>query len=211
MVTDTMATTYLSPKAGLLPKHVPEDEWLYMQDVHRGEFAIWVGMKGTVFVDVDGTVADLKHRRKYVAMKPKNYPMFEKMLPYDTPIQWVIDAVARLYDAGWTVVVCTGRRETKKEATQKWLAENGVRYHAFYIRNEFQYEVPGDVTSPVKLSKKGNPLPDYRHDYIIKKELLDRARADGFDPDVVFDDRDQVVAMWRENGIPVVQTAEGDF
>ena len=202
---------YLKPKTGLLPKHVPEDEWLVMEDVHRGPFAIWVGLKGTVFVDVDGTVADLKHRRKYVAMKPKNYPAFERGIPFDTPIQWVIDAVARLYDAGWTVVMCTGRRETQGDATKKWLADHGVKYHAFYIRPEFEYEVPGDPTSPVKLTKKGKPKPDYRHDYIIKAELLAQARKDGFDPDVVFDDRDQVVEMWRENGIPVVQTAEGDF
>jgi hypothetical protein len=198
---------YLKPKTGLLPKHVPEDEWLVMEDVHKGPFAIWVGMKGTVFVDVDGTVADLAHRRVYVASKPKNYPAFERGIPDDTPIQWVIDAVARLYDAGWTVVMCTGRRETQKAATEKWLADHGVKYHAFYIRPEFERDLDGSV----KISKKGNPKPDYRHDYIIKAELLAQARADGYDPDVVFDDRDQVVTMWRENGIPVVQTAEGDF
>ena len=198
---------YLKPKTGLLPKHVPEDEWLVMEDIHRGPFSIWVGMKGTVFVDVDGTVADLKHRRKYVASKPKNYPAFERGIPFDTPITWVIDAVKRLKAAGWTVVICTGRRETQGEATKKWLTENGVPFDAFYIRPEFEYNEDGTP----KLTKKGTPKPDYRHDYIIKKELLDRARAEGFDPDVVFDDRDQVVAMWRENGIPVVQTAEGDF
>lgn len=203
---------HLQPKTGLLPKYVPEDEWLIMEDVHRGPFAIWVGMKGTVFVDIDGTVADLQHRRKYVAMKPKNYPMFEKGIPHDKPIQWVIDAVNRLYDAGWTVVMCSGRRETQKAATEEWLARHGVRYHAFYIRHEFEFNVPGVPSSGYKLTKKGDKYkPDYRHDYIVKKELLDQARADGFDPDVVFDDRDQVVAMWRENGIPVVQTAEGDF
>lgn len=202
---------FLRPKVGLLPKHVPEDDWLIMEDVHRGSFAIWVGMKGTVFVDIDGTVADLTHRRKYVASKPKNYPAFERGIPFDTPIQWVIDAVNRLYDAGWTVVMCSGRRETQKAATEEWLKKFGVKYHAFYIRHEFEYERPGDPSSGVKKTRKGDPKPDYRHDYIVKKELLDQARADGYDPDVVFDDRDQVVAMWRENGIPVVQVAEGDF
>lgn len=198
---------YLRPKSGTLPKYVPEHEWLIMEDVHRGPFCIWVGMKGTVFVDIDGTVANLAHRRKYVAQKPKNYPAFEKGIPDDLPIAWVIDAVARLYDAGWTVVMCTGRRETQREATEKWLADNGVRYHAFYIRAEFEYEADGSV----KKTRKGNPKPDYRHDYIVKAELLAQARADGYDPDVVFDDRNQVVEMWRANGIPVVQTAEGDF
>ena len=184
-----------------------ESDWLVMEDVHRGTHAVLITERGTVFVDVDGTVADLKHRRKYVQSKPKNYPAFERGIPDDTPIQWVIDAVDVLYKAGWKVVICTGRRETQGDATKKWLAENGVKFHAFYIRPEFEYNEDGSV----KLSRRGNPLPDYRHDYIIKAELLAQARADGFNPDVVFDDRDQVVAMWRENGIPVVQTAEGDF
>lgn len=202
----------LQPKTGVLPKHLSEDDLLVMEDVHLGPFALWVGMKGTVFVDVDGTVADLQHRRKYVAAKPKNYALFERMIPHDSPIQWVIDAVNRLYDAGWTVVMCSGRRETQKAMTEDWLAKHGVRYHAFYIRPEFEYNVAGDPTSGYKLTKKGDAyLPDYRPDYIVKKELLERARMDGYDPDVVFDDRDQVVAMWRENGVPVVQVAEGDF
>ena len=201
-------TYHWSKRARLLPKFVPEDEWLVMEDVHEGPFSIWVGMKGTVFVDVDGTVADLEHRRKYVQGTPKNYPAFERGIPFDTPIQWVIDAVNRLHDNGWTVVICTGRRETQAVVTKKWLVDNNVPFHAFYIRPEFEYEADG-VTP--KLTKKGNPKPDYRPDYIIKAELLARARADGYDPDVVFDDRDQVVKMWRDNGIPVVQTAEGDF
>jgi hypothetical protein len=45
----------------------------------------------------------------------------------------------------------------------------------------------------------------------VKQELLNAARADGHDPDVVFDDRDGVVQMWRDNGIPVVQVAKGNF
>jgi len=198
---------YLKPKVGTLPKYVPDHEWLIMEDVRHGPFCIWVNMKGTVFVDIDGTVADLAHRRKFIAVQPKDYPAFEKGIPDDLPIHWVINAVARLFDAGWKVVMCTGRRETHREATEKWLAEHGVRYHAFYIRAEYEYNVDGTV----KKTRKGKPKPDHRHDYIVKAELLAQARADGFDPDVVFDDRNQVVEMWRANGIPVVQTAEGDF
>lgn len=199
---------YLRPQNGLLPKHVPEDEWLVMEDVHKGPFSIWVGMKGTVFVDIDGTVADLTHRRVYVRSKPKNWPAFERAIPQDTPIQWVIDAVNRLYDAGWTVVMMSGRSEKSKNVTVEWLAKHGVKYHAIYMRRKFEYEADG-VTP--KLTRLGKPLGDFRRDDIVKRELLDVARADGYTPDVVFDDRDQVVAMWRSNSIPVVQVAEGDF
>ena len=185
---------YLKLKEGLLPKYVPEDEWLVMHDVHQGPFAIWVGLQGTLFCDIDGTIADLEHRRKYIATKPKNYPAFERTIAQDTPILHVINAVRRLYDEGWKVVMCSGRRETSRSVTKAWLERYSVPYDALYMRREFERD---PETGANKLTKKGKPLPDYRSDYIVKKELLDWARADGYDPDVVFDDRDQVVKMWR--------------
>lgn len=199
---------YLTPKTGTLPKHLPPEDVLEMEDVHNGPFYIWTGLKGTVFVDIDGTVADLTHRRVYVRNKPKNWPAFERAIPQDTPIQWVIDTVNRLYDAGWTVVMMSGRSEKSKDVTVEWLAKYGVKYHAIYMRREFEYEADGVTPKKTRL---GKPRGDFRRDDIVKRELLDVARADGYNPDVVFDDRDQVVTMWRENGIPVVQVAEGDF
>ena len=202
-----MLERVIQPKDRLLPKYIPEADWLLMEDVHQGEYSIWVGMKGTVFVDIDGTIADLAHRRVYVRSKPKNWPAFERAIPNDTPIQWVIDAVNRLYDAGWTVVMMSGRSETSKAVTVKWLADFGVQYHAIYMRRQFEYDEDGAI----KLTRKGKQLGDYRRDDIVKEELLRVAQADGFSPDVVFDDRDQVVVMWRGLGVPVVQVAEGDF
>lgn len=162
---------------------------LTVTDVHLGDFHIRVEGKGTLFCDIDGTIADLKHRRVFVETKPKNWPAFEKTMHLDEPIQPIIDAVRTLYDAGWDIVMCTGRGAQKKDVTEEWLADNGVPYHAIYTR----------------------AFKDYRRDDIIKAELLEQARADGYDPDVVFDDRNQVVAMWRANNVPCVQVAFGDF
>jgi hypothetical protein len=52
---------------------------------------------------------------------------------------------------------------------------------------------------------------DRRPDYIVKAELLDQLLADGYRPIMAFDDRDQVVKMWREKGVPCAQVAEGNF
>lgn len=198
---------FLKPKTGMLPKYVPEDHWVVLNDVHVGDMAIWTGMDGTVFVDIDGTVADLTHRRKYVRGGKKNWGAFERLIPQDTPIPHVIEAVQRLYNAGWTVVMMSGRSERSRQDTVDWLEKYDVPYHALYMRREFEYDKDGSV----KLTRKGKPQGDFRRDDIVKEELLGVARADGYDPDVVFDDRDQVVVMWRRLGIPVVQVAEGDF
>jgi hypothetical protein len=177
------------PKGSEIPFHADPAHILEMTDVHAGSVFIYHGAPGVVFVDVDGTVADLTHRRVFVATKPKNWPAFEKTIHLDTPIQPVIDAVRRLWDAGWKVVICTGRGAQNRAKTIAWLEKHGVPFHAIYTRAE----------------------KDYRPDNIIKAELLVQARLDGYDPDVVFDDRNQVVDMWRANNIPCVQVAEGDF
>ncbi len=207
-----MNDAFLQPKDGLLPKHIPEDEILTMEDVHRGPFGIWLGMQGTAFIDIDGTVADLTHRRGYLTPDPmtgkKNYPAFERTMMEDTPIEPVINAVRLLFDEGWTIVMCSGRAEKNRRVTMGWLNTYSVPFNALYMRRDFLLNPDG---SRMKTKKGDKFKPDYRPDYIVKKELLDWARLDGYDPDVVFDDRNQVVDMWRENGIPCVQVAEGDF
>lgn len=198
---------FLAPRTGLLPMNMAWDEVVEISDIHFGRTRIWTGMKGTLFCDIDGTVADLSHRRAFLQSHPKNYPAFEKGIPMDAPIPHVIDAVRRLYAAGWTVVMCSGRSEKTKQATVDWLNKHGVPFHAIYMRAAYEIDEGGFV----KIARSGNPKPDHRKDSIVKYELLMKARDAGYEPDVVFDDRNQVVEMWRENGIPVVQVAEGDF
>ena len=48
-------------------------------------------------------------------------------------------------------------------------------------------------------------------DDVLKKEWLDQETAAGHEVMCVFDDRDKVVKMWRENGISCFQVAEGNF
>lgn len=161
---------------------------LIMTDVHLGSYEIDVAAGGVLLCDVDGTVADLEHRRKFL-QKPKNYPAFEKTMNLDTPIQPIIDAVNVLYNAGWTVIMCTGRGAQNKIVTTDWLGEYGVPYHHILTR----------------------AFKDYRRDDIIKAELLAQIREMGYEPTLSFDDRNQVVEMWRANNIPCIQVAFGDF
>jgi hypothetical protein len=184
-----LSSGVLQSRSGLLPMHLPPEDLVAVQDVHLGPTYIWKGLCGVLFCDIDGTIADLTHRRKFVATKPKNWAAFEKTIHLDSPIPHIIEAVRMLHAAGWTVVMCTGRGAQNKDVTVDWLNRHGVPFHAIYTRAE----------------------KDYRRDDIIKEELLAQARADGYDPDIVFDDRNQVVAMWRRVGVPCVQVAEGDF
>jgi len=139
--------------------------------------------------DIDGTIADLTHRRVFIITHPTNYPAFEAGISDDKPIQHMIDTVKSFYAMGWTVILCSGRGNQQRTATTEWLAKHGVPWHALYMRTE----------------------KDYRKDDIIKGELLDQIIADGHKPALVLDDRDRVVDMWRARGIPCVQVAPGNF
>ena len=52
---------------------------------------------------------------------------------------------------------------------------------------------------------------DYRCDAEFKSELADKFLEMGGKIDLIFDDRQKVVDMWRDKGFTVVQVAEGDF
>ena len=51
------------------------------------------------------------------------------------------------------------------------------------------------------------PHKNHRKDSDLKTDWL-KARGK---PDLVFDDRNQVVEMWRDVGVPCFQVAPGDF
>ena len=52
---------------------------------------------------------------------------------------------------------------------------------------------------------------NFRRDDEFKSDLADKFEEVGGKIDIVFDDRNQVVDMWRARGTTVVQVADGDF
>lgn len=162
---------------------------IIIEDVHVGPQHVALAPAGVVFCDIDGTLANIDHRRIYVERKPKNWVKFKARMDRDTPIAHIIDALRTLDDAGWQVVLMSGRGEESRSVTQAWMARHEVPYVALYMR----------------------ALHDYRRDDVVKEELLMAARLDGFDPTLVLDDRNQVVNMWRKHSIRCIQVAFGDF
>ena len=52
---------------------------------------------------------------------------------------------------------------------------------------------------------------DHRGDEIVKKEIYDNQIKPIYDVMCVFDDRDKVVKMWRDEGLLCCQVYYGDF
>lgn len=125
-----------------------------------------------------------------VALKGDRGRFDEARVLVDLPNPPVITAVRAMHAAGYRVVFMSGRSEGCREDTEKWLTEHvSVPFDALYMRSD----------------------GDYRKDAIVKKELFDRHVCDKYQILAVFDDRNQVVDMWRSIGLTVFQVAEGNF
>lgn len=145
-----------------------------------------------IIVDIDGTLAHMTGRLPYdytqvhtdvvdedVANIVRRYAQRNIMEP--TPDTYII--------------IVTGRDDTCKEDTLKWLADNNIPFDEFYMRDH------------TLVDENGNKLDDT----IIKKAIYDEMIKPRFNVRFVLDDRDRVVKMWREQGLKVLQVAEGDF
>ncbi len=146
-------------------------------------------MDPVVVFDIDGTLADMEHRRHWVATKPKNWPAFNAGMKRDTTHDDIV-SLAKLFDLqGYRVIICSGRGEESRAVTETWLKDNNVPFIQLYMRG----------------------LKDYRQDSIVKVELLALIREQHGNPWLWFDDRQQVVDAIRAEGVRVLQVAPGDF
>ncbi|SEE51434.1 hypothetical protein [Bradyrhizobium lablabi] len=137
--------------------------------------------------DIDGTIADCSHRIHHI--EKKDWRSFFAACGDDAPIPHIIGLAQDLYRSGRCVVYVSGRSDECSAETEGWLDTHKLPVGPIYMR------------------KAG----DHRPDNLVKGELLAKVVADGYRPIMAFDDRNQVVKMWRENGIPCAQVADGDF
>lgn len=156
--------------------------------------------KDTIICDLDGTLANCEHRVHHVQNKPKNWDAFYAGVKDDdiNPAVDEILAAMRVFGPRDStdfidpdlkqIIFCSGRPEHCRADTEEWLTAFGYSGHTLFMRRD----------------------GDFRADYIVKQEILDTK----IDKDRVLfclDDRQQVVDMWRRNGLTCFQVAKGDF
>jgi len=135
-------------------------------------------------VDIDGTVALMGTRS----------PFDETRVHEDMPNRPVILAVEAMIAAGYLPVFCSGRTDACHVATASW-----IQTHIAPLGETLGYEL--------FMRAEG----DMRKDAVVKRELFDRHIRDRYNVVCVYDDRVQVVDMWRSLGLAVFQVAPGEF
>lgn len=134
-----------------------------------------------IIIDLDGTLTDCRHRLHHLETKDWN-AFFAGMFD-DPPNPAVLALALTLDDAHHNIIYCSGRPEKYRVVTKKWLIKYQLPCDALYMRKD----------------------GDFRSDDIVKFELLNTIKEDGFTPSFVIDDRPSVVNMWRRHGLPVFQ------
>lgn len=144
----------------------------------------------SAIIDIDGTIADCAHRRHFVAGPgKKDWKAFFAGIPDDKPVDAVVSVVRALSRVPFAIILCSGRQEYLRPVTEAWLRKWFIVYDRLYMR----------------------PDKDNRDDMDVKRDLLAKIRGDGYVPQLVIDDRDRVVKMWRAEGLVCLQAAPGDY
>ena len=149
--------------------------------------------KKYVIVDIDGTLSKVGERVRYLQQSPPDWDSFYDDCFEDEPFEDVCELVSRLNRCdAYELIFCTGRRESCREKTEKWL----YRY--------LEERVPRE-----KLLMRADG--DIRPDIVVKPELVAEAGIKPEEIAFVLEDRNCVVEMWRKMGVRCLQVAEGDF
>lgn len=144
-----------------------------------------------IVVDIDGTIAKVGDRLKYLQQEKKDWDAFYEHCDEDEPIKDIIELIELMQIHEYNIVFCTGRRESVRKKTEDWLFKN------IWCLREYKL-----------LMRKDN---DWRPDTEVKPELLDNAGITPDDVWFILEDRDSMVAKWRELGYRCLQVADGKF
>ncbi len=133
--------------------------------------------------DIDGTLATMNGR------SPFDYTMVHTDLE-NTDVGRIFRVLKNDgFSKELKMFIVSGREDSCRRETEEWLMENELFANDLFMRQ----------------------AGDMRQDAIIKKEIYEKYIKGKYNVLGVFDDRDQVVSMWRSLGLTVFQVAYGFF
>lgn len=163
-----------------------------------------------IIIDIDGTLANIDHRRHFVDPKknftingdqngiyPNNWKpdwkSFNEAMKADTPNEWCIRIIQN-FKADFCIIFVTGREEKYREITDEFI---------IWSLNPER----GWVVFPWKSHLFMRPTKDYRPDVQIKRDIYEQHIKDNYDVLFAIDDRKVIVDLWRSLGIVCLDCA----
>ena len=146
-----------------------------------------------IVFDLDGTMCDGSHKNHLLehpgpdgVWPDQDWQPWIEACEFDLPIAPIVAVAEAMIAAGHRVEFWTGRGEHCRAPTERWMKLNGFATIPLIMR---------------PMDKESALAPDP----IVKARFLL-----GGVPDLIFEDKPSVVAMWRELGIPVAAVQNGN-
>lgn len=136
--------------------------------------------RSVAVIDVDGVVADVRHRLRFLRQRPGDWNAFFAAAPGDPPLPQGVDLVLGLA-AEHDLVWLTGRPERCRADTERWLAAQGLPSGTLRMR-------PDDDRRSARMFKRAE----------LRRLARTRRVA------VVVDDDPAVVRLLLDDGWPVL-------
>lgn len=129
-------------------------------------------------IDIDGVVADVRHRLHHLTDRPKDWPAFFAAAAADPVLQEGRHTVTRLAE-GYDIVYLSGRPESLRAVTTRWLRDNGLPEGPIELRPARDFR-PG---ARYKLDVLHRLAQDRTVGLLVDDDprVLDAARGAGFD------------------------------
>jgi hypothetical protein len=129
-------------------------------------------------IDVDGVLADVRHRLKHLDRSPKDWDAFFRAAPDDPPLAVGVDAARRLAEV-YEVVYLSGRPERCRVDTVAWFERHGLPPGELLLRPRRDFRPSKDYKVTV-LRQLGERAPVA---VLVDDDpaVLEAARQAGFD------------------------------
>ena len=148
---------------------------------------------GSPVIFIDGTVADVSKRVKYLQGEKKDWNKFYEGVEDDEVIKPIADllcAVRDSYHIAVQTVCVTARPERIWYETVRWLDEKvGFEPYKIFMRYD----------------------DDDRPEIEVKRDIVEYLRRERYHIVLAFANRDEIVKMYRDMGIQCCQVAESAY
>jgi 3-deoxy-D-manno-octulosonate 8-phosphate phosphatase KdsC-like HAD superfamily phosphatase len=135
-----------------------------------------------IIFDIDGVLADCKHRLHHILQGKKDWDTFDSLTHLDKPIYNMIKILwGMTCNPFIEIILLTGRNERVRQATQEWMAVNDVPFDKLYMRS----------------------LNDHRPAYQVKADLLVKRNIQPEEVLTIFEDEPKTIKHLREVGYHV--------
>lgn len=148
--------------------------------------------KKWIVVDLDGTLCDCAHRVHLA--QAKQWDEFHAGIPEDK-LRIDVASIVHGMSTFYGILLCTGRNERHRIATEEWLYEHGI----------------GSVVDHLLMRPDDSRAPDHELKPAMVYEFFgseEEAKQKVF---LVLDDRDKVVEAWRDHGFTCWQVQAGSY